>query len=433
MELLYSIEFDIAGIILLGILCFIFKNQYALNSQSNRIFLMFASSCLICGILDVVTAFTISYAAVVPVILNLILNTLYLISSVLSAFLVNHYIRVRVSDKSKIRSIICFSIVGIYFFLLIVNFFTGIIFSFKDGNYIHGPLFLLNFFIPILFLISVGYLLLVFRNSFTKKQLKLITSVFMFPLIASLVQIMFPTYLLTFFSYALFTFMVMFSIETPDFIELAYLRENLEKEVAKQTAKSHERQRKIELMSIEATQALATAIDEKDDYTNGHSIRVSAYSVLLAQGLDWDQDKIERLRLAALLHDIGKIGIPDVILKNPNKLSEDEYEIVKTHTTKGGKILHNLTTLPDAEIVALYHHERYDGKGYPGKFIGKEIPEFARVVNITDAYDAMTSKRIYRDKLPKEEVIRRMKENSGSQFDPDYLIIFLNLVDCGII
>ena len=203
--------------------------------------------------------------------------------------------------------------------------------------------------------------------------------------------------------------------------------------IKKQTELLRLKERQIDLMSVEATQALAQAIDEKDNYTNGHSNRVSIYSMLLAQALDWDMEKVERLRVAALLHDVGKIGIPDSILKNPNKLSSIEYDQIKTHTEKGAKILHNLTTVPGAEVVAKYHHERYDGKGYPGEFKGKDIPEFARIVSVADAFDAMNSKRIYRNNLPAEEVYKRMKEGSGSQFDPDFLAVFLKLIDDGII
>lgn len=433
MHCIYNIDFDIAGIFILSLICIIFRTQYVQSSKTNRAFQLFAIVALFSGFMDIVTAYTITYAANIPSLLNITLNTIYLISTVLAAFLIEAYILTCIDNNSLSHFFVDFFVSFFYLLLLIINFFTGIIFSFDNGDYIHGPLFLLNFITPMFYLFHIAFILVSKHRMFTKKQLIMNFSIVIFPIASAILQILYSEYLLTFFSYALFSFVLLFSLETPDFIEVEYLQKNLKKEVQKQTEKALYRQRTIELLSIETTQALAQAIDEKDDYTNGHSLRVSAYSVLLAQSLDWDTEKTEHLRLAALLHDIGKIGIPDSILKKPNKLSEDEYEIVKTHTVRGGKILHNLTTLPNAEIVALYHHERYDGKGYPGKYSGKDIPEFARIVNITDAYDAMSSRRVYRDRLPKEEVIRRMKENSGTQFDPDYLKIFLDLIDMGII
>ena len=232
-----------------------------------------------------------------------------------------------------------------YFFTLMINLFTGIVFDFRGWQYNHGPLFLMNFICPLWFLFHITLVLIIKRNVFTKKQLILNYSVVVLPLIASIFQILFLKLLLTFFSYTMFTFVMLFSLETPDFVELEYLRQNLEKEVKSQTQKAIERQRKIEMMSLEATQALAEAIDEKDEYTNDHSMRVSAFSVLLAQALCWDWEKTEHLRLAALLHDIGKIGIPDAILKKPNKLTSEEYETIKTHTEKCGKILHKLANI----------------------------------------------------------------------------------------
>ena len=134
-----------------------------------------------------------------------------------------------------------------------------------------------------------------------------------------------------------------------------------------------------------------------------------------------------------LLHDVGKIGIPDNILQKPGKLTDDEFKIIKSHAAKGGKILKNVSSLPIAAETAKHHHERYDGNGYPSGLAGTQIPEYARVVSIADAYDAMNSRRVYRDTLPKEEIRRRLVEGSGTQFDPVYLEAFLTLLDRGIV
>ena len=147
----------------------------------------------------------------------------------------------------------------------------------------------------------------------------------------------------------------------------------------------------------------------------------------------WTAEKIENLRVSALLHDVGKIGIPDNILLKPGRLTDEEYKIIKSHAAKGGKILQNVSSLPIAAETANYHHERFDGKGYPKGLKGTEIPEYARIVSIADAYDAMNSRRVYREALPREEIRRRLEEGKGSQFDPCYLEIFLILFDKGIV
>ncbi|MCQ2592983.1 MAG: HD-GYP domain-containing protein [Treponema sp.] len=433
MKLFYNIDFDIAGLIIFVILRVIFQQQFVRSSLRNKRFNIFSHVAVVSGLMDIVTAYTISNADVIPPYLNFILNSIYLYSALLAIFIIEQYVYICISYTPRPLKIAEHCFIITYLILLIINLFTGIIFDFRNGVYEKGPLFLANFIFPLFFLILITICLIKKRSSFTKTQLRVNSTIVLFPVCASILQIFYPEYLLSFFSTALLSLVLLFTLETPDVLELEYLRKNLEEEVSKQTNKAKERQRQIELMILETTQALTQAIDEKDEYTNGHSMRVSAYSSILAQGLNWSQDKIEELRMAALLHDVGKIGIPDEILKKPNKLSEEEYEIIKTHTVKGGKILHTLTTIPGAEQVALYHHERYDGKGYPGKFKGKEIPEFARIVAIADSYDAMNSQRVYRDQLDINIVMEQLRKNSGTQFDPDYLEVFLQFIELGII
>lgn len=212
-------------------------------------------------------------------------------------------------------------------------------------------------------------------------------------------------------------------------LDLHRLQNNLEQEVQRQTNTAEERRQKVEQMSLQTVQTLANAIDAKDRYTNGHSTRVAEYSVLLAKEVGFKESEIENLRYTALLHDIGKIGVPDTILNKPGKLSETEYDLIKSHTMIGGDILKNITTLQGAENVARYHHENYDGKGYPCGLKGTEIPAEARIVCIADAYDAMNSKRVYRKSLPKDVIRDELLKGRGTQFDPGYLDAFLRLFD----
>lgn len=215
-------------------------------------------------------------------------------------------------------------------------------------------------------------------------------------------------------------------------VELNFLKKNLEDEVRRQTQNAEERSRKIEQMSLQTVQTLANAIDAKDQYTRGHSTRVSQYAILIAKALGWDEERIEKLRYAALLHDVGKIGVPDAILNSPKRLEDTEYAVIRSHTTMGGDILKNNIMINKAEDVALHHHERYDGLGYPEKIAGENISEEARIVAIADAYDAMKSKRIYRKALSSEQIREELINGRGSQFDPEILDIFMGLIDSGV-
>ena len=181
-------------------------------------------------------------------------------------------------------------------------------------------------------------------------------------------------------------------------------------------------------MSLQMVQALANTIDAKDSYTNGHSTRVAKYSVMLAQRMGYTGDALERLRYAALLHDIGKIGVPKEIINKPSKLTDEEYAVIKTHPVIGSNILKEITEIPDISIGARWHHERYDGKGYPDGLKGEEIPELARIIGVADAYDAMTSKRSYRDVIAQEKVLGEVERCRGTQFDPKIADIMLELI-----
>ena len=211
-------------------------------------------------------------------------------------------------------------------------------------------------------------------------------------------------------------------------LELSYLQKNLQEEVKKQTDVAEKRRQKVERMSLQMVQALANTIDAKDSYTNGHSTRVAQYSVMLAERMGYSGEKLERLHYAALLHDIGKIGVPREIINKPTKLTDEEYEIIKTHPGIGANILNEITEIPDIAIGARWHHERYDGKGYPDCLVGTEIPELARIIGVADAYDAMTSKRSYRDVLSQEIVTSELEKGKGTQFDPHIAELMIQLI-----
>ena len=216
-----------------------------------------------------------------------------------------------------------------------------------------------------------------------------------------------------------------------DVTDSYHYEEHLEHEVAIQTSKVEERGRKMEQMSIQVVRALADTIDAKDKYTKGHSTRVARYAVRLAKELGYSEEELNNLRNVALLHDIGKVSVPDSVLNKPDRLTDIEYEVIKSHAAVGGDILSNIAVLPGLKEAARYHHERYDGKGYPEGLKGEEIPEIARIVCIADAYDAMSSRRVYRNSLSPEKIREELVKGKGTQFDPDFIEVFLRLFDEG--
>lgn len=200
-------------------------------------------------------------------------------------------------------------------------------------------------------------------------------------------------------------------------------------ESSRQKIEMDERRNQMEAISLQMMQTLSTTIEAKDEYTRGHSHRVAEYAVLIAEELGWDKKEIRNLRNAAHLYDIGRIGIPDSILNKPTRLTEEEYAVIKEHTIIGAEILKNITLIDHVKEVARSHHERYDGKGYPDGLKGEEIPLYARIIAIADSYDAMKSRKIYRNPLADEMIYNEILQSRGKQFDPDIADVFLKLLD----
>ena len=179
----------------------------------------------------------------------------------------------------------------------------------------------------------------------------------------------------------------------------------------------------------QTAEALSSAIDAKDSYTNGHSRRVAEYSQKIAEEAGMSEEECERVYFAALLHDVGKIGVPIGILTKKGKLTKEEFEEIKLHPVMGGQILSSIRQSPWLSIGARYHHERYDGKGYPEGLKGEDIPEIARIIAVADAYDAMTSNRSYRKAIPQHIVREEMIKCIGTQFDPEFAKHMIHLID----
>ena len=174
---------------------------------------------------------------------------------------------------------------------------------------------------------------------------------------------------------------------------------------------------------------MVKAIDAKDKYTSGHSLRVAEYSRTIAARAGYSGEQVQRIYYMGLLHDIGKIGIPLEIINKTSRLTDEEYSTIKSHTVIGANILQTIVEFPELAVGARSHHERYDGRGYPDGLAGERIPEMARIIAVADAYDAMTSKRSYRNTLPQEKVRSEIEKGRGLQFDARFAEIMLRMID----
>lgn len=197
------------------------------------------------------------------------------------------------------------------------------------------------------------------------------------------------------------------------------------------TSRLKKRQNEYRKIIGEALRTFANAIDAKDKYTNGHSMRVATYSLEIAKKLNFSEEEQERIYNIALLHDIGKIGIPDKILNKPGKLTPEELEIIKRHPMIGGEILKDFTSIPGIGEGAKYHHERYDGKGYNEGLKGENIPYYARIICVADSYDTMAGGRHYKNSIGSSEIKEELRRCAGTQFDPEIVNVMVGLIDEG--
>ena len=185
----------------------------------------------------------------------------------------------------------------------------------------------------------------------------------------------------------------------------------------------------LEKAYLDTIGILRQTVEAKDPYTRGHSDRVSEYSVLIGKELNLDDTTLHTLKIGGLFHDIGKIGIPDSILLKESKLNDEEYSQIKNHPMIGVHMLGDAKIFEDIIPIVKHHHERFDGRGYPCQLSGENIPYIARIAAVADTFDAMTSKRSYRDALPLEVVRAEIEKCSGTQFDPQIANVFLNILD----
>ncbi len=312
---------------------------------------------------------------------------------------------------------------GIAISLVIVSQFTGLYYTIDENNeYQRAPLYFISYIFPY-FILLIQFGVLIYYRKRIRSRIAL--SIFMFSTVSLL------TSMIQFFAYgvslvdmsAVFMVIVLYVyalIEMNERVEHAQQTEinNLKGE--------HDAMRRL---FEETATALVSAIDARDAYTRGHSIRVAEYSKEIARLAGMDEKRCDEVYFAGLLHDVGKICISDSILQKTSELTADEKEKIKQHSKIGGEILSSITEFPFIGIGAKFHHERYDGKGYPDGIAGEVIPEEARIVAVADTYDSMTSNRRYREAMPQSTAREEIIKSAGSQLDPKYCDIMVDMID----
>lgn len=307
-------------------------------------------------------------------------------------------------------------------FLLISQYFDLIYYFDEFNQYQRGKYYLAGYITPLIATVVQIVTIVIYGR---KLKPKVFVLLFLFPVvsvISAFVQLKLYGVSLTNItmvgiSILLFLFAVVETnekVERANRIEIDYLKEE---------------QKALHRLFGQTVTALVNAIDSKDKYTHGHSSRVAEYSRAIAELSGMSKEDCERVYYSALLHDVGKIGIPDEIINKDGRLTDEEYEIIKQHPVIGEQILSSITEYPYLSIAAHHHHERYDGRGYPDKLKGEDIPEYARIVAVADAYDAMTSMRSYRDAIPQQKVREEIIKCAGTQFDPKYAKYMQHLID----
>lgn len=355
-------------------------------------------------------------------------NVLLFLLSPLCAFAFDHYIMNLFREDLKLKiprrlwAVGIISLSGVLF-VIIASFIPDLLFYLDEANvYNRGPAFVFCYIAPIVCTLLMGSVVIQYRKHFSRIICISLLLFLVGPVVGSIVQAF--LYGFSFGNLAIMVASILIYI-------FAYLDINEKVSSANRNKIEHleEQQRLSERLFEQTATALANAIDAKDEYTRGHSVRVAEYSKKIAERMGKSEEECRKIYYTALLHDVGKIGVADNIITKNGRLTDDEYEAIKQHPVIGNQILSSIRDYPYLSVGAHYHHERYDGKGYPDHLKGEEIPEVARIISVADAYDAMTSHRSYRAAIPQQMVREEILKNSGTQFDPEIAKIMQHLID----
>ena len=343
-------------------------------------------------------------------------------------FLVTRCITDTLRNEAKVRQTpkllyVCDALFAVGVIMLLIAPFINLYYSIDaDNRYHRAAWHFLCYVFPFLIILLQEAVLILYRKRLNAHFAKTMIVCIALPTIASITQIFF--YGLSLTNITMAVIVVVFYT-----FSLRFTTQLAEQAKTRELESYREAQKKESQMFEETTEALANAVDAKDKYTSGHSIRVAYYSRLIAREARLPEKTCEQVYFAALLHDVGKIGVPLEIINKVGKLTDEEYEQMKQHPGLGEEILKSIHQAPYLATGARSHHERYDGHGYPDGLEGEDIPVIARIIAVADAYDAMSSYRSYRSPLSKQTVKDELRKGIGTQFDPTFARIMLRLMD----
>lgn len=347
---------------------------------------------------------------------------------ILTLHFVTQYLKDLLCSEGKLKTVpIGLRLCDVIFYagtiLLAVSQFTGLYYFFDMSNvYQRSPGIIVSYIPPMMIVILQELTVIKHRKRLSNGVFIMLLLSIALPSIASIVQLL---------AYGI-SWTCMFSVLSV-IIYYIFMLIDINQKAEKAKAREiefYKEARRIEAAMFEQTaEALVNAIDAKDEYTRGHSVRVATYSRQIAEQFGLSSSDCEEIYFAALLHDVGKIGVPSRIIRKVGRLTDEEYEQIKLHTVIGAQILSGIKQSPYLGIGAMYHHERFDGKGYPQGLSDDDIPQIARIIAVADTYDAMSSNRSYRSALPMTRIIEELQNGIGKQFDPRFAKIMLNIID----
>ena len=354
-------------------------------------------------------------------------NCLVFFFSLFIPFLVAQYLKdLFLHDANFQKAPLCLKLCdwlyGIGLTLLMVAQFTNLYYTIDSfNNYARTPTFPISYAVPILTVILEEFCVILYRKQLSRGFFCSLMLCIVLPTVMSFVQIFV-------YGVSLITLSTAFMVIIFYIYSLGDLNHTVAKARAAEIESYKESERREAAMFEQTAEALASAIDAKDRYTHGHSARVAMISRQIAKEANFSDKDCTQVYFAALLHDVGKIGVRDEIINKVGKLTDEEFEEIKQHPILGYHILSTIKQSPSLSIGAHYHHERYDGTGYPEGLSGEDIPEVARIIAVADAYDAMTSSRSYRSALPRQTMIEELTRGMGKQFDPKFDKIMLHII-----
>lgn len=295
-----------------------------------------------------------------------------------------------------------------------------------DNYYQRGKLFPLTQVCPYIVYVLSLYLMIRYRRAFKKRERIYLGIFIVIPLFAELIQVMTYKYSTLNVACSLGLIMVFTFIQSERKLDDEY---KVRGQIIDENKRLEELQQYQENLSSQLIDVLCSTVEAKDQYTRGHSQRVAQYAREIMYRMGGDEKVLQEVYYIGLLHDVGKISIDDSIINKKGRLTEEEYEQIKLHTVAGYQILKHVDVIPDLAIGARWHHERYDGTGYPNGLAGDNIPLIARIISVADAYDAMTSNRSYHKIMPQSVVREEISRGMGRQFDPAIARIMLEMID----